>query len=246
MQRTATGFGLSRIAVKLSWVTEPTTGELRSVLIVTGSARTRRMYAEYLAWRGIHVREVDGAAATVRELAAQLPDVVVTDERLPDSTGQELVRALRRSRYTFDLPVVVLCSDTFAADAERSRGYGCDRVLVVPILPPSLHDALHSTVEECAASRASRPFESWLFVRVSESVWIVRTSDFEISVAGPGRGRGVYVFSDEQELLAFQTEYERRLRRTGFALETAGRDRRSGRDRRRVPRFGVVDRRAIQ
>src|ERR671924_368298 len=94
-------------------VTESSSGALRAVLIVTGSERTRRMYAEYLGWRGVAVREVDGAAAAIRELASFRPDVVVTEDRLPDSTGQELVRALRRSRFTFDLPLVLLSSDTF-------------------------------------------------------------------------------------------------------------------------------------
>src|SRR5918999_2195271 len=50
---------------------------LRSGLIVTASAATRRMYAEYLAWRGVSVREVTNATAALDHLSAFIPDVVV-------------------------------------------------------------------------------------------------------------------------------------------------------------------------
>jgi len=226
-------------------VTESSSGALRSVLIVTGSDRTRRMYAEYLGWRGIDVREVDGAAAAVRELANFRPDVVVTEDRLPDSTGQELVRALRRSRATFELPLVLLSSDTFDP-AATLRQHGCNRILMVPLLPEALHQALHDVVADCQAQRGLKHFESWLFTRDGESVWIVRTGELELSVAGPGGERGVFAFSAERELQSFQAEYEQRLRLTGFALEALGDDRRSGRDRRSNPRPGVNDRRAVQ
>ena len=226
-------------------MTESSKGALRSVLIVTGSDRTRRMYAEYLGWRGIDVHEVDGAAAAVRALASFRPDVVVTEDRLPDSTGQELLRALRRSRFTFDLPLVLLSSDTFDSAASALQ-QGCNRVLMVPLLPESLHDALQDVVRDCRHIRETRAFESWLFTRDGESVWIVRTGDLELSVAGPGTGRGVFTFGFERELQSFQAEYEQRLVLTGFVLQSLGDDRRSGRDRRTAPRPGVTDRRAVQ
>lgn len=224
---------------------ESSSGALRSVLIVTGSDRTRRMYAEYLGWRGIAVREVESAGAAMLELTTFRPDVVVTDERLPDSTGQELVRALRRARTTFNLPVVLLASDTFGDAADTARRYGCNRVLIVPVLPEALLDAMQATIAACRATAEQRPFESWLFTRADESVWMVRTSALELAVAGPGAERAAFTFAEEHELLSFQTEYEQRLLRTGFALEVFGDDRRSGRDRRRAPRAGVIDRRTV-
>jgi CheY-like chemotaxis protein len=214
------------------------------VLIVTGSERTRRMYGEYLAWRGVNVREVNQAATAVRELSRLLPDAVVIEDRLPDSTGTELVRALRRSRHTFNLPVILLCSDIFAIDAAQAERYGCDRILVVPLLPEALYDELQQVVDR--RSEGARPFESWLFTRNGESVWMVRTTELELSVAGPGRQRDVFDFENERDLVAFQAEYAQRLTLGGFRLVTAGEDRRSGRERRTVPRPGVADRRAVQ
>jgi CheY-like chemotaxis protein len=204
------------------------------------------MYGEYLTWRGIDVREVGTAAAAVRELSRDLPDALVTEDRLPDSTGPELVRALRRSRYTFNLPLVLLCSDTFAIQADEAERYGCDRILIVPLLPEALLDVLRMVVHERFAEKRATLFPSWLFTRDGESVWIVRTSATELAVAGPNRERSVYAFERERELRSFQAEYEQRLTLGGFTLQAAGDDRRSGRDRRQVPRAGGPERRGVE
>lgn len=204
------------------------------------------MYGEYLTWRGVDVREVGTAAAAMRELATALPDAVVTEDRLPDSTGLELVRALRRSHYTFELPLVLLCSDTFAIQADEAERYGCDRILIVPLLPEALLDVLRTVVYERGARHGERPFPSSLFTRNGESVWIVRTTDLELCVAGPDHERSVYTFDDEQELQSFQAEYEQRLALSGYTLEATNGDRRTGRDRRQLPRPDPSERRAIQ
>lgn len=204
------------------------------------------MYGEYVAWRGIDVREVGTAAAAIRELSRALPDAVVTEDRLPDSTGPELVRAIRRSRHTFDLPLVLLCSDTFAIQADEAERYGCDRILVVPLLPEALLDVLRVVVHERTTAPDARPFRSSLFTRDGESVWIVRTTTTELALAGPHRARSVYEFAEERELLSFQAEYEQRLMLGGFTRQPAGHDRRAGRDRRQLARAESAERRRIE
>ena len=203
------------------------------------------MYGEYFTWRGVDVREVGTAQAAVRELSRIRPDAVVTEDRLPDSTGPELVRALRRSRHSFDLPLVLLCSDTFAIQADEADRYGCDRILIVPILPEALLDVVRVVVHERATDEQAR-FESWLFTRETESVWMVRTAKTELAVAGPAGARSVYAFDEERELEAFQAEFELRMTLDGYTLEAAGEDRRSGRDRRQLPRPSVPERRGVQ
>ena len=204
------------------------------------------MYGEYLTWRGVDVREVGTAAAAVRELARVLPDAVVTEDRLPDHTGLELVRALRRSQYTFELPLVLLCSDTFAIQADEAERYGCDRILIVPLLPEALLDVLRSVVHEHSTRERGRPFRSSLFTRNGECIWIVRTADQQLSVAGPDRERSVHTFDDQAELESFQADYEERLRTGGYTLGTTDDDRRSGRDRRQLPRPHSTERRGVQ
>jgi hypothetical protein len=75
---------------------------------------------------------------------------------------------------------------------------------------------------------------------------MVRTTETELTVAGPRDERNVYEFEHERELLSFHAEYEQRLTRGGFTLRAAGSDRRSGRDRRQLMRPGAAERRRVQ
>lgn len=214
------------------------------MLIVAGS-ETRRMYGEYCAWRGIEVREAGTAAEAIRQTALALPDAIVISERLPDCTGRDLVRALRRSRHTFPLCLILLASNTFLADALDTAKHGCDVVLTVPVLPDELVAALEQVLRDRAERGAAERFESWLFLRTGESVWMVRTARLELTVAGPRDRRAAFHFDGEGELQEFQAHHQHRLLETGFVLEAAGDDRRSGRERRSQPR-AAADRRGIQ
>jgi DNA-binding response OmpR family regulator len=204
----------------------PRTVGLRSALIVTASAATRRMYAEYLGWRGMSVREVTNAAAALDHLAAFTPDVIVIEDRLDDGRGVDLVLTLRRSRRTSRIPIALLSADVFGMTPVRAHRFGCDLLIPVPCLPDALFDALAQLVEDGADEHEMDGLDSWLFVRDEESVMIARRGAFELTVCGPGWKRGIYRFASELELSTFQADYEHRLVNTGFIFEAFREDRR--------------------
>lgn len=206
------------------------TSGLRSALIVTASPATRRMYAEYLAWRGVSVREVTTAAAALEHLSAFTPDVVLVEDRLEDGRGVDLVLTMRRSRRTSGIPIALLSADVFGMNPMRAHRFGCDLLIPVPCLPDALVDALLQLVEDGATHRELDVLDSWLFVRDEESVWIARRGDFELTVSGPGWKRRIYQFNSELELSMFQADYEQRLVNTGFTFEAFREDRREPSD----------------
>jgi DNA-binding response OmpR family regulator len=204
---------------------------LRLGLIVTGSSATRRMYADYLAWRGMSVREVTTAAAALDYLSAFTPDVIVVEDKLEDGRGVDLVLTLRRSRLTSRIPIALLSADVFGMTPVRAHRFGCDLLIPIPCLPDALFDALVQLVDKGPTHRELEVLDSWLFVRDNESVRIARRGDLELSVSGPGWKRDVYRFDSELEIATFQAEYEHRLVSTGFTFETFRQDRRGGGDR---------------
>jgi hypothetical protein len=89
-----------------------------------------------------------------------------------------------------------------------------------------LFDALTQLVADGVAQGEWDVLDSWLFVRNEESVRIVRCSDFELSVSGPGWTRAVHRFRSELELASYQADYEQRLVNEGFTFEGFRKDRR--------------------
>jgi len=192
--------------------------ELGSVLIVASSHATRCMYAEYLTWRGVTVREVTSADAALIHLAGFTPDVVLVEDKLERGRGVDLMLTLRRSRRTSHIPIAFLSGDVFGMTPRRAHRFGCDLLIPIPCLPDILFDALVQLVADGVAQGEWDVLDSWLFVRNEESVRIVRRSDFELSVSGPRWKRTVHRFRSELELSSYQADYEQRLVNEGFAF----------------------------
>ena len=192
------------------------------------------MYAEYLAWKGVTVREVTNAAAALEQLSTFAPDVVLIEDKLEHGRGVDLVLTLRRSRRTSHIPIAMLSGDVFGMTPVRAHRFGCDLLIPIPCLPDTLFGALVQLVGDGITHREPDVLDSWLFVRNDESVRIVRRGDFELSVAGPKWRRAVYRFRSELELSTFQAGYEQRLVNEGFVFEGFREDRRRGRAAARV------------
>ena len=90
------------------------------------------------------------------------------------------------------------------------------------------------------------PLASWLFIKENQSIWIERPYGCSLIVAGPGDAREQHDFTDERTLDKFQIDLAERLSETGWFLWGFDRERRSGRDRRTIPRHTPERRRAIQ
>jgi CheY-like chemotaxis protein len=209
----------------------------QSVLIVTASAPTQRMYAEYLGWRGVSVREVTSAAAALDHLSACTPDIIVIEDRIEDGRGVDLVLTLRRSSRTSHVPIALLSSDVFGMSPLRAHRFGCDLLVAVPCLPAVLFDALVQLVRDGSTPRRPEVIDSWLFVRDDESVQIVR-NDLALTVYANGHRQRIYRFSSELDLSTFQADYEHDLVHGGFTFQAFREDRRRPRrrTRRAVPK----------
>ncbi len=76
------------------------------ILIVEDETPLRSIIAHNLNARGYRVREAVTAAEAVSAVVAERPDLMLLDINLPDQTGWEVLRELRRRRI--EVPTVVL------------------------------------------------------------------------------------------------------------------------------------------
>jgi len=79
---------------------------------------------------------------------------------------------------------------------------------------------------------------SWLFIRQNETVRVFRPGPpyLQLAIAGPQGLRRTLRFDREADLQDFQRDHEEQLIKEGWHLEGTDVDRRSGKDRRKVPR----------
>ena len=81
-------------------------GPYRRVLLVEDEAPLRTVIARNLTSRGIHVDEAGTADQAIRSATTEHPDLLLLDINLPDQTGWDVLRELKRRGA--ELPTIVV------------------------------------------------------------------------------------------------------------------------------------------
>ena len=130
------------------------------VLVVDDTLANRWVLTRILEENGYKVVEGETAADAVR-LAADRPDLIVLDVRLPDGNGFELARSMKSHDVTSDIPLLLI-SASFTSPTERARGLdaGADSYLTHPVEPPVLLATVRALLRGRAAELALRESEA--------------------------------------------------------------------------------------
>lgn len=104
----------------------------RRILLVEDEAPIRQMLAFNLTRAGFEVDEAEDCRSARQRIADARPDLVLVDWMLPDSSGLELTRALRRDDASRELPIIMLTAK--AAEREKIIGLegGADDYVTKP------------------------------------------------------------------------------------------------------------------
>lgn len=101
------------------------------LLIIDDDCRVRASLADYLEDSGFQVLQAAGALAGLELFDLHHPDLVISDLRMPQMDGLELVR--RINRRCPDLPVIIVSGAGVMADAVEALRLGAVDYLIKPI-----------------------------------------------------------------------------------------------------------------
>jgi two-component system phosphate regulon response regulator PhoB len=110
----------------------------KQILIVEDEKPIRDMIAFGLRRAGFDVREAEDCTAARASIADQRPDLLLVDWMLPDQSGLELTRAVKRNRDTQDLPVIMLTARAEEQDKVAGLEGGADDYVTKPFSPREL------------------------------------------------------------------------------------------------------------
>jgi two-component system phosphate regulon response regulator PhoB len=110
----------------------------KQVLIVEDERPIREMIAFSLKRGGFEVREAEDCREARALLADRRPDLVLVDWMLPDMSGLELTRALKRDRETREVPIIMLTARSEEGDKVAGLEGGADDYVTKPFSPREL------------------------------------------------------------------------------------------------------------
>jgi two-component system phosphate regulon response regulator PhoB len=110
----------------------------KQILVVEDERPIREMIAFGLRRAGFEVREAADARSGRAEVANKLPDLLLVDWMLPDTSGLEFTRALKRDRETRELPIIMLTARAEEGDKVAGLEGGADDYITKPFSPREL------------------------------------------------------------------------------------------------------------
>ena len=110
----------------------------KHILVVEDERPRREMIAFALKRAGFEVGEAEDSRSARSALADRRPDLMLVDWMLPDTSGLELTRAIKRERETRDLPIIMLTARAAEADKVAGLDGGADDYLTKPFSPREL------------------------------------------------------------------------------------------------------------
>ena len=110
----------------------------KQILVVEDERPIREMIAFGLRRAGFEVREAADARSGRAEVANRLPDLLLVDWMLPDTSGLEFTRALKRDRETREVPIIMLTARAEEGDKVAGLEGGADDYITKPFSPREL------------------------------------------------------------------------------------------------------------
>ena len=147
------------------------------VLIVEDEAPVRQMIAFNLNRAGFTVDEAEDSASARSRIADNRPDLVLVDWMLPDSSGLELTRALKRDDATKEIAIIMLTARAEEQSKVLGLEGGADDYVTKPFSARELLARINAVLRRVSADSVEplsagilqlRPDEHRVFVNGTE------------------------------------------------------------------------------
>ena len=131
----------------------------KTVLIVDDEAAIREMIAVALQMAGYRCLEAENAQAAHAIVVDHQPDIILLDWMMPDVSGIELTRRLKRETAYADIPIIMLTARSEEDNKIQGLEAGADDYITKPFSPRELIARLKAVLRRTATAGIDEPIE---------------------------------------------------------------------------------------
>ena len=131
----------------------------RQILIVEDEKSIREMIAFALRRAGFGVHEAEDSRSARSLLVNVRPDLLLIDWMLPDMSGLELTRLVKREAATRDLPIILLTARASEADKIAGLDGGADDYVTKPFSPRELLSRINAVLRRAPGASDEETLE---------------------------------------------------------------------------------------
>jgi CheY-like chemotaxis protein len=111
---------------------------MSKILIAEDERDIRDLIAFTLRFAGYEVLTANNGEEAVAMTQKEMPDLVLTDVRMPKMTGYEACKLIKADPHTQHIPVVFLSAKGQEAEVQSGMAAGADEYLLKPFAPDQL------------------------------------------------------------------------------------------------------------
>lgn len=112
------------------------------VVVVDDEPETTEMIAEMVRLSGFQAISSYGGASAMNLIAREMPDAVVLDVMMPDRSGYDVIRFMRRDPRLQHIPVVMVSARDRPEDIQEGLQAGAEVYLTKPVAFSDLRQAV--------------------------------------------------------------------------------------------------------
>jgi len=105
----------------------------KTVLIIEDEADAAELFAEMMRVSGFRVRKTSSSAPALSMMTEERPDLVLLDIMMPEVSGLDILRQMRRDPALANIPVVVVSAKSMPADIKIGMEAGASTYLTKPV-----------------------------------------------------------------------------------------------------------------
>jgi len=132
----------------------------KQILIVEDEKPIRDMIAFGLRRAGFTVSEAEDCNEARSRIADSRPDLLLVDWMLPDQSGLELTRSIKRNKETQDLPVILLTARAEEQDKVAGLEGGADDYVTKPFSPRELLARIQAVLRRTSPTASGEAIEA--------------------------------------------------------------------------------------
>ena len=119
----------------------------KTVMIIEDEPDAAELFAEMMRVGGFRVLKTFSSTPAIPMIARERPDVIILDVMLPDISGLEVLRFIRREPDLVDIPVIVVSAKAMPADIQSGLEAGASIYLTKPVGFHELKGAVDRVME---------------------------------------------------------------------------------------------------
>ena len=120
----------------------------KTVIIVEDEPDTAEMFAEMMNLSGYRVFKSYGGTPALNLITNHKPDAIVLDVMMPDLSGLDVLRHIRRDPRLKHIPVIVVSAKSMPTDIKDGLDAGASVYLTKPVSYNDLKNAVDQVIGE--------------------------------------------------------------------------------------------------